>query len=81
MYNIHTRSCAVKIFKSLLKAINDHIETKEEKAKLLDPVLPIFIDKLIGSLNVSTGYELKTEIIKGRAATGGDGGFGKLLID
>lgn len=57
------------IFKSLLKAINDHVQTKEEKAKMLDPVLPVFINKLIGSLNSPSGhyssFELKTEILKG----------------
>lgn len=68
VYCVKTRSCAVTIFKSLLKAINEHIETKEEKAKMLNPVLPVFIDKLIGALNSPSGphssFELKTEIIR-----------------
>lgn len=68
VYSVKTRSCAVTIFKSLLKAINEHIETKEEKAKMLNPVLPVFIDKLIGALSSPSGqhssFELKTEIIK-----------------
>lgn len=70
VYSTKTRSCAVTIFKSLLKSINEFIDTKEEKAKMLDPVLPIFINKLIQCLNTPTGpnnsFELKTEIIKGK---------------
>lgn len=37
---------------------------------MLNPVLPVFINKLIGSLNSPSGrsssFELKTEIIKGK---------------
>lgn len=70
VYSTKTRSCAVTIFKSLLKSINKYVETKEEKAKMLDPILPAFINKLIQSLNNPSGqnnsFELKTEIIKGK---------------
>lgn len=70
MYNVTTRTCAVKIFKSLLKAINQNMPNKEEKAKLLNPVLPVFINKLIGALGTPSGqhtsFALKTEIIKGK---------------
>lgn len=69
IYAVSIRSCAVTIFKSLLRAVNEHIESKEDKAKMLNPVLPAFIDKLIISLNASSGqtssFEMKTEIVKG----------------
>lgn len=69
MYSVNTRTCAVTIFKSLLAAINQNMPSKEEKAKLLNPVLPVFINKLIGALGTPTGqhtsFALKTEIIKG----------------
>lgn len=69
MYSVETRTCAITIFKSLLKAINQNILSKDEKAKLLNPVLPVFINKLIGALGTPTGqnssFALKTEIIKG----------------
>lgn len=36
---------------------------------MLDPVLPVFINKLIGALNSPSGqyssFEMKTEIVKG----------------
>lgn len=42
---------------------------KDEKAKLLNPVLPVFTNKLIGALGTPSGqhtsFALKTEIIKG----------------
>lgn len=70
MYTVNTRTCAVTIFKSLLAAINQNMPNKEEKAKLLNPVLPVFINKLIGALGTPTGkhtsFALKTEIIKGK---------------
>lgn len=69
MYTVATRTCAVKIFKSLLKAIDQNMPNKEEKAKLLNPVLPVFINKLISALGTPSGqhtsFALKTEIIKG----------------
>lgn len=41
----------------------------KDKAKLLDPVLPVFISKLVDCLSSPSGqhttFELKTEIIKG----------------
>lgn len=67
-YNVKTRTCAVTIFKSLLSAINEHMPSKEEKAKLLNPVLPVFIKKLVSSLGNPSGqcsFAMKTEIIKG----------------
>lgn len=70
IYAVKIRSCAVTIFKSLLRAVNEHIERKEDKAKMLNPVLPAFIDKLIISLNAPSGqtssFEMKTEIVKGK---------------
>lgn len=70
MYSVNTRTCAVTIFKSLLAAINQNITNKDEKAKLLNPVLPVFINKLIDALGKPSGkhtsFALKTEIIKGR---------------
>lgn len=69
VYSVKTRSCAVTIFKSLLLAINQHIEEREEKSKMLDPVLPAFMTKMIEALNKPCGptssFELKTEVIKG----------------
>lgn len=74
MYSISTRTCAVTIFKSLLGAIVQNMPSKEEKEKLLNPVLPVFINKLIGALGTPTGqhnniqvtsFAMKTEIIKG----------------
>lgn len=69
MYSVNTRTCAVTIFKSLLAAINQNITNKDEKAKLLNPVLPVFINKLIDALGKPSGkhtsFALKTEIIKG----------------
>lgn len=69
MYSISTRTCAVTIFKSLLGAINQNIPNKEEKEKLLNPVLPVFINKLIVALGTPTGqhtsFAMKCEIIKG----------------
>lgn len=69
MYSVSTRTCAVTIFKSLLKAIDRNMPNKEEKAKLLNPVLPVFMNKLVGALGSPTGqntsFALKTEIIKG----------------
>lgn len=60
----------MQIFKSLLRAINEHVENKADKAKLLDQVLPVFIEKLIGSLSApssqGSSFELKTEIMKGK---------------
>lgn len=69
MYSVSTRTCAVTIFKSLLRAINQNMPNKGEKEKLLNPVLPVFINKLIGALATPSGqhtsFALKTEIIKG----------------
>lgn len=69
VFSVSTRTCAVKIFKSLFKAINGHIESKEEQEKLLNPILPSIIDKLTGALaspnGVCSNFTLKTEIIKG----------------
>lgn len=77
MYKVETRTCAVTIFKSLLKAINAQQSMSnaiaqmltKDKAKLLYPVLPVFITKLVICLSSPSGqhttFELKTEIIKG----------------
>lgn len=68
-YSVKTRTCSVTIFKSLLSAINEHVPSKEEKSKLLDPVLPVFINKLVLALAIPSGqqssFAMKTEIIKG----------------
>lgn len=69
VYNVKTRTCAVKIFKSLFKSINEHIESKEKQEQILNPILPGLIEKLIYSLSNPNGrlssFTLKTEIIKG----------------
>lgn len=69
VYNVKTRTCAVKIFKSLFKSINEHIESKEKQEEILNPILPGLIEKLIYSLSNPNGslssFTLKTEIIKG----------------
>lgn len=53
----------------MLIAINQYVLSKEEKSALLNPVLPVFINKLIGELGTTSGqhtsFTLKTEIIKG----------------
>lgn len=85
MYSVNTRTCAVTIFKSLLAAINQNITNKEEKAKLLNPVLPVFINKLIGALGTPSGkhtsFALKTEIIKGKMLISWSPGENSHLLD
>lgn len=65
VFSVKTRTCAVKIFRSLFKSINEHVASKEEQAKLLQPILPSLIEKLIMALAAPTNFTLKTEIIKG----------------
>lgn len=69
VYSVKTRTCAVKIFKSLFKSINEHIESKEKQEEILNPIMPGLIEKLIYSLSNPNGrlssFTLKTEIIKG----------------
>lgn len=68
IYSVKTRMCAVQIFKSLFRCINDHVESKEEKEKLLNPIVPSLIEKLILSLsnpNDNSSFILKTEVLKG----------------
>lgn len=68
VYNVKTRTSAVGIFKSLIKSINTHVQTKGDQAKLLNPILPNFMEKLIRELTLpntpTSDFALKTEIIK-----------------
>lgn len=67
-YSVKTRTCAVKIFKSLIKSINENVGSQQEQEKLLNPILPGLIEKLIYALSHPNGkfsnFTMKTEIIK-----------------
>lgn len=66
VFSVKTRTCAVKIFKSLFKSIMNFIDSTAEQEKLLAPILPSLIEKLIIALNgEGNNFTLKTEIIKG----------------
>lgn len=64
---VKTRSCAVDILNSLLKCTHTHIEPKDQ-SKILDPVMPAFMEKMIQSLALPIGpscnFTLKTEVMK-----------------
>jgi importin-9 len=68
VYSVRTRTSTVEILNSLLKSINMHVESKQERANLLNPILGSFVQKLIIGLTVPNGqfsdFALKTEIIK-----------------
>ncbi|XP_059621898.1 importin-9 [Phlebotomus argentipes] len=67
-FSVTTRSCAVDIFKALLKAINTHIPSKQAQAEMLNPVLPKFLEKMITSLTLPNGptsnFSMKKSILK-----------------
>lgn len=69
VYSTQTRRCAVKIFKSLFKSINEHVPERADQDQLLLPILPSLIEKFMASLANSdpkvSSFALKTEIIKG----------------
>lgn len=68
VYSVSTRSYAVEILNSLLRSINTHIDSKQEQGNILNPILPTFMQKMIGGLTVPNGphssFQLKTQIIK-----------------
>lgn len=68
VYSVKTRCSAVGIFKSLIKSIHTHVETKQEQSNLLNPIVPKFVEKLILGLTLPNGavssLTLKTEIMK-----------------
>ncbi|CRK97027.1 CLUMA_CG010304, isoform A [Clunio marinus] len=67
IFTVKTRSCSVDILILLLKCINNHIEAKDQ-AGLLNPVLPVFLEKLVHGLTIPNGptsdFNLKTEILR-----------------
>ncbi|KFB37528.1 AGAP011156-PA-like protein [Anopheles sinensis] len=68
VYNVTARKYAVEILYALLRAINNQIETRQQKSAILDPVLPNFMQRLIEGLTAPNGahssFQLKTQIIK-----------------
>lgn len=68
IYSVKTRSCAVDILNSILKCINTHIDSKNEQANMLSPILPSFMPKLIQGIALPNGpnssFNLKKEIVK-----------------
>lgn len=68
IYSVKTRCSAVGIFKSLIRSINTHVESKQEQSNLLSPIAEKFVEKLITNLALDNGpissLALKTEIIK-----------------
>lgn len=65
VYSLKTRSCAVDIFKQILKSIIEHVPGKDEQAAILSPVVDTFIQKMMISLSDSrSDCLLKTAILK-----------------
>lgn len=65
VYSLKTRSCAVDIFKQILKSIITHVAAKEEQSAILSPVVDTFIQKMMISLSDSrSDCLLKTSILK-----------------
>lgn len=68
VYSVSTRSYAVKILYSLLRSINNHVDSKQEQVNILNPTLPAFMLKMIEGLTVPNGphssFQLKTQIVK-----------------
>lgn len=66
-FTVKTRSCSIDILNSLLKCANTHVDHKEQ-ASFLNPVLPMFMEKMIHGLTIPNGvvssFNLKTEILK-----------------
>lgn len=67
-YTVKTRTSAVQIIKQLLKSINEHVEARSEKERLLLPLLPGLVDKMMASLASQdaavSSFRMKTEIVK-----------------
>lgn len=67
MFTVKTRSCSIDILNSLLKCANTHVEPKDLLG-FLNPVLPVFLEKMIHGLTVPNGptssFNLKTEVLK-----------------
>lgn len=64
VYSLKTRSCAVDIFKQILKSIITHV-AKEDQDTILTPVMDTFIQKMIFSLSdTRSDCLLKTSILK-----------------
>lgn len=68
MYSLKTRACAIDIFRSIIKSINAHIQSAEEREALLGLVLDHFIEKMLVCLSLPNGqhsnFLLKTAILK-----------------
>lgn len=65
VYSLKTRSCAVDIFKQILKSIITHVPSKEEQSAILSPVVDTFIQKLIATLSdTRSDCLLKTSVLK-----------------
>lgn len=68
VYNVKTRTCAITIFRSLFKSINAYVETWQEQSKILSPVLPGLIEKMIQTLSNPnrsvSSFGLKKEIVR-----------------
>lgn len=64
VYSLKTRSCAVDIFKQILKSIITHVSSKEEQSAILSPVIDTFIHKMVCSLSDARSDCLKTAILK-----------------
>lgn len=65
VYSLKTRSCAVDIFKQILKSIIEHVPGKDEQAAILSPVVDTFIQKMMISLSdIRSDCLLKTAILK-----------------
>lgn len=68
IYNVKTRTCAMTIFHSLFKSIMAVIDNQQEQTKMLSPVLPGLIEKMMHTLSNPnrsiSSFGLKKEIIK-----------------
>lgn len=68
VYNVKTRTCAVQIFRSLFKSITAVIDNWQEQTKMLSPVLPGLVEKMMQTLSNQnrsvSSFGLKKEIIK-----------------
>ncbi|XP_052872556.1 importin-9 [Anopheles cruzii] len=68
VYSVTARKYAVEILYAQLRSINIHIETRQQKSHILNPVLPNFMQRMIEGLTAPNGthssFQLKTQIIK-----------------
>lgn len=67
-YTVKTRTSAVQIIKQLFKSINEHVDGRGDKDRMMLPVLPGLMDKLMAALASqnaqSSSFKLKTEVVK-----------------